>query len=186
MRVLLRPGWSTATRVDLRHQRSARVCERSPIMSYGKREIIIRESAGALLQTNSRKVQSAFLSTPPSALAPSSEVVQVQPGSHILRRTSRKWIESQQSKHARLPVQQPCQKMLKPRILLITPQSQKPHLPVEPRLVRRDYRRGAQRISGLIRELVRQPILAVVRALHHDFGPGCRHIREQTVRIHDP
>src|SRR5438552_16645179 len=73
--------------------------------------------------------------------------------------------------------------MPEPGYAVVIAQRRKPHLPVEPRLVRRDEPRAPPHFVWFPLELVRLPGDAVVASLDDDFRPLGRHDGKQTVAV---
>src|SRR5207247_8263707 len=65
-------------------------------------------------------------------------------------------------------------------------QSGKPHLPIEPWLVRRAPARCAFHVTGFPFEFVGQPFNTFCAAFEHDFAAVLCHHPEQPIAIHDP
>src|SRR5262249_38316456 len=115
-----------------------------------------------------RQVKSLFLALPPGAGRPAlgavGGVVVVQGGAQEPGRTSGKRILREQGRHRRRSLEQPGTEGEKPPVLLVRAEGREPHLPVEPRLVRRHEARTAAEVSRLPAELVGLPGFAVVAA----------------------
>ena len=108
----------------------------------------------------------------------------VQRSADITRGFVRERIFFQQVQHFGRTLEQARQEIGKPpagRTAVQGAQRLEPHLPVEPRLVRRDKRRAAFQIARLPLEYIGQPVDTVVASLHDDFRARRRHDGEQPV-----
>src|SRR5262249_49175698 len=98
------------------------------------------------LEAGGRKVLPDYSTRPDSASIATSlpirEVVVVGDGADETRRLIREWINGEKRRHVSSPFKQSYQQLLKPRIALGIRKRGEPHLPVEPRLVRRDPTRA--------------------------------------------
>src|SRR5262249_43749329 len=71
-------------------------------------------------------------------------------------------------------------------VLRIGVQGRKPHLPVEPRLMRRHEAGPPIHIAGLPLEVIGLPVRRVVASLEDDLWPRRGHHRKQAIVIHSP
>src|SRR5262249_731152 len=91
------------------------------------------------------------------------------------RRLSWKWIHSQERRNFRLPPKQSNDQLRKPRIFLWRRKGGKPHLPVEPRLIRRNPGQRPCEIARFLFEFIRLRLVTVIVASDDDFLARRRH-----------
>src|SRR4029079_18179360 len=92
------------------------------------------------LRGNDRQIESFFLSLPPIAslilLAKVCEMILIDARPQIFRGRFRKRISAQQLKHLRTSLEKAFAEFQKPRIAPVRAKRGKPHLPIQPRLMR--------------------------------------------------
>src|SRR6516225_10320755 len=108
--------------------------------------------ADALWQARRGKIQPLVLTPPPRPIAEVREVIEKNARANVFGGCLWKWVRFEQPQHAPLAFQQPDHKAREPRVFLASAQRRKPHLPVEPRLVRRNHRRRPHYAAGFIPE----------------------------------
>ena len=94
-----------------------------------------------------------------------------------------KRIVLQESNHVRRTAQQPLAEAQEPRVAAVILERREPHLPVQPRLMRRHKRRRAKHVAGFVPKLIRAPVRAIDAAFDDDLGPRGRHDGEQSVAV---
>src|SRR4051794_183341 len=105
---------------------------------------------------------------------------------NVLWWSLRKWIGFQQGKCVARVLQQTSTELHEPRIDFIGSQRRKPHLPIQPGLMRCNESRSSMCIAGLILEFIIQPIFPVIATLDNNFIAWPRHYGEQPVGIKRP
>src|SRR6476660_3128593 len=102
---------------------------------------------------------------------------------HIFRRRVWERVRPHEPEHLRCTLQQPPKQPLEKRPIALRVQRSKPHLPVEPRVVRSYQRRPSQRVSWLPLELVGLPADPVRAPFHDQLGPFGGHDSKQPISI---
>ncbi len=102
------------------------------------------------------------------------------------RRGLRKRISGQESRDLRFSLEQTNHELNEPGIFSGRSERGEPHLPVEPRLVRRAPTRRTHYISRFPFEFVRQPLDPIGAAFDHNFAAILRHHAKKAVPVHDP
>src|SRR5262249_27090353 len=117
------------------------------------------------------------------ALRPGTAVVVDDTCTDEFRRRVWKRILLEQCQNVRRSLEQAVQELHEPGIASIGPQGRKPHLPIQPRLVRRYPGKASLGIAGFIREFISQPRSAVPAPFDNDLGTGCGHDSEETIPV---
>src|ERR1700676_4060460 len=141
------------------------------------------------LEGDRRQVFAEFLSFPPSARFPmlvaGCKSVSIESGPDVARRFLWKRIAREESPHIRFAFEQENFEVVEPQIFPRRSQCGEPHLPIEPRLMRRAPARCTRHVARLPFEFVRQPIDPVRAAFDHDLFTIFRHHAEKSVAIRD-
>ena len=112
--------------------------------------------------------------------------VSIESSPDVSRRFLRKRIARKESRHVRFAFEQPNFEVVDPRVFSRRSQRGEPHLPIEPRLMRRAPARRTHHIAWFPFEFVRQPIDPVRAAFDHDLFTIFRHYAEKPVAVRDP
>src|SRR2546430_6187499 len=135
------------------------------------------------------QVFAEFLTFPPRAsfamFLGSRETIAIKSCANVARRSLRKRISFKKRCDFSFAMQQRNHRLNKPRILSIRPQRGEPHLPVEPRLMRRAPARRAHHVTGLPFEFVRLPIKSVSARFDHNLAPIFGHHAKKTVTVYN-
>ena len=97
-----------------------------------------------------------------------------------------KRIRLQQARHRLGAREQPFAEAQEPGLAARVAERGEPHLPIQPRHVRRHEFRTAPHIARLPAELVGFPLAAILAAFDRDLRPSRGHDREQPIRVHHP
>ena len=114
------------------------------------------------------------------------ESIAIKSGADEPRRGLRKRILGQESRDLRLSLKQTNHEPDEPGIFLGRSERGEPHLPVEPRLMRRAPTGRTHYISRFPFEFVRQPIDPISAAFDYNFAAILRHHAKKAVPVHDP
>src|SRR5439155_22193523 len=132
-------------------------------------------SLADVFERDAWQVFAEFLTFPPRAsfamFLGSRETIAIKGRANVARRSLRKWISFKKRCDFCFAMQQRNHRLNKPRILSIRPERGEPHLPVEPRLMRRAPARRAHYVALLPFKLVRLPIDSVGAAFDHHLAP---------------
>ena len=90
----------------------------------------------------------------------------------VPRRGVRKGICFHQAKNRGRTLKQPGQKIHEPWFSFDVIQSGKPHLPIQPRLMRKIPQRRTPYVARFVFKRVFVPVKAIIRALDNDLRPG--------------
>ena len=115
----------------------------------------------------------------------SRETIAIKGRANVARRSLRKRISFEQRNDFQFAVQQANDCLNKPRILSIRPERGKPHLPIEPRLMRRAPARRAHYVARLPFKFVRLPIKSVSARFDHNLAPIFGHHAKKTVTVYN-
>src|SRR5207237_8563738 len=136
-------------------------------------------SLADVFERDARQVFAEFLTFPPRAsfamFLGSRETIAIKGCANVARRSLRKRISFKKRCDFCFAMQQRNHRRNKPRILSIRPKRGEPHLPIEPRLMRRAPARRAHHVTGLPFEFVRLPIKSVSTPLNYDLASIFRH-----------
>ena len=127
---------------------------------------IARSGRPAILQGKDGRIVADELARPPHALAAAGfsarKAIPVKQGAKILWRVRRKRIALDQFEHLAVVLQQAPAELLEPPLPYETAERRKPHLPIQPRLMRRHPRGPAMKIARLVLEPVFEPVRRVL------------------------
>src|SRR3984893_1402469 len=141
------------------------------------------------LEGDRRQVFAEFLSFPPSARFPmlvaGCKSVSIESGPDVARRFLRKRIAREESRHVRFAFEQTNFEVVEPRVFSRRSQCGEPHLPVEPRLMRRAPAGRTHHIARFPFEFVRQPVDPVRAPFDFNFAAVLRHYAEKSVAVRD-
>ena len=115
----------------------------------------------------------------------SRETIAIKGRANVARRSLRKRISFKKRCDFCFAMQQRNHRLNKPRILSIRPERGEPHLPVEPRLMRRAPARRAHHVTGLPFKFVRLPIKSVSARFDHNLAPIFGHHAKKTVTVYN-
>src|ERR1043166_9690646 len=85
------------------------------------------------------------------------EPIAINNCAHVARRMPCEWIARKEPSDIRFALQQTDRRPSEPRILLVRSERSEPHLPIEPRLMRRAPAGGAHDVARFPFEFVRVP-----------------------------
>src|SRR5205823_5748743 len=141
-----------------------------------------------LAQGEGGRILTQPLTCPPGAVASPGfrvrEPIAIQHRAYVSRPAPLERIAFEKPQDLAIGFEQPDTQILKPRVIIESAQRGKPHLPVEPGLMRSDPWRPAVDVASLVLEFVLDPRSAILRSFENDFRPGRRHDGKEAIRIH--
>ena len=106
-------------------------------------------------------------------------MVLINDGADVFGRRVGERVVLKQREHFRRALQQAHAEIDEPRVFAISAQGREPHLPIQPRLVRRDEARTPLQVPRFVIEFIRQPGLTVVAPFDNDLEQDHRPAPEQ-------
>src|ERR1700693_3740846 len=142
---------------------------------------------GRLSQADRRTIEILLFSPPQRAGLPFLQhickMLFKKSCSKITRGGVRKRICFQQPQHGRRTLKQPREKIHEPSLSLDVIQRCKPHLPIQPWLMRGNDGRSTLRVAYLVLAFVRLPAPSILASLDDDFGASLGHDSKQPVTV---
>src|SRR4029077_6390523 len=149
----------------------------------------LRHDLAELFQRKRWQVFAKLFTFPPRArlakLINRCKSIAIKHRANVTRRFVREWVVCEQAVHFMRALKQSEDQCDEPRIFARRPQSGKPHLPIESRLMWRAPTRRAFHVAGFPFEFVRQPVNPISAAFEHDFAAVFRHHAEKAVTVHN-
>src|SRR5437764_6000593 len=142
-----------------------------------------------VFERGARQIFAKLLQFPPSAafamFLRCRETIAIKRRANVTRRSFWKRIPLEERYDFWLAAQKGDHCLNKPRIFPIRTKGREPHLPIQPRLMRRTPARRAHYVTRFPFEFVRPPIDSVGAAFDHNLAPISGHHAKKTVTVYD-